>query len=114
MRISDWSADVCSSYLAAAAARRRDRGRLPLAARPPAGVEGGPRARARAVAAGAARGPGAAGRRMARRAGPRPDGGGRRQIGRAAWRERVGQYLEISVVGVSLKKKQTHILTKTK
>src|SRR3546814_13478199 len=27
------------------------------------------------------------------------------EIGRAAWRERVGQYVEISVVAVSLKKK---------
>src|SRR3546814_17399470 len=102
MRISDWSSDVCSSDLVAAVA----------------GIRGGP-------------GAGRPDRRVLAERGRRPADGGRgrtvgtpaandrthsrcrhrhppplgRQIGRAACRERVCQYVEISVVAVTLKKK---------
>src|SRR3546814_17678316 len=89
MRISDWSSDVCSSDLPAA----RSAG---------GGGAGGPAWQ---------RGRGSAGvDRPGRRAHPacggssslRPDRAG--TIGRASCRERVCQYLSLSVVAVSLKK----------
>src|SRR3546814_16296801 len=94
MRISDWSSDVCSSDLGArllppAAATRR----VPCWRR---ACRRAPRA------------PSASARRRAGPAGPSsapprlPD---RDQIGRASCRDRVCQYVSISVVAVSLKKK---------
>src|SRR3546814_16291331 len=90
MRISDWSSDVCSSDLADAgpamssSARRRSRTRSCRCGcsvrRPAAARRSGARTRARGCA----------------------------EIGRASCRERVCQYVSISVVAVSLKnKKQT-------
>src|SRR3546814_16607334 len=86
MRISDWSSDVCSSDLSAdqiAAGVRRRVGvdeirRRP--AQPPRLRDGRDIARKPAVAY--------------------------RKIGRASCRERVCQYVKISVVAVALKKKQ--------
>src|SRR3546814_2536720 len=83
MRISDWSSDVCSSDLSAAAAgavagtlRRLARHRLP----PARARRGGDR-----LPGAVARGRGCAGRR-----GPRRRHG---EIGRASCRERVCQYV---------------------
>src|SRR3546814_12277367 len=96
IRISDWSSDVCSSDL------RGDGG----AARDPLG-EGGSHNRSRNR------------RRAGRDGGPAADHAspGRRpvgsrlsddpEIGRASCRERVCQYVDISVVAVSYKKKYT-------
>src|SRR3546814_20937188 len=96
MRISDWSSDVCSSYLRpladrdtrqhqrAAADRRhvahRDRGRAPVAraSAAPGGV-GGPRPRVRHQV-------------------------GLREKGRGGWRERVWKDVEILVVARYLHK----------
>src|SRR3546814_16714612 len=90
MRISDWSSDVCSSdlLLDAFARQEADAGaaqglRIPAAAHPMRGL-----------------------------ASPyREQQGDRRaheQIGRASCRERVCQYVYISVVGVSFKKQKNH------
>src|SRR3546814_15788464 len=106
MRISDWSSDVCSSDLAADPQPRRRRAgaericsgllftacrRRPHHHRSDADLE--------------------------RRAGlpgyARPlhaRTGGRMEIGRASWRERVCQYVKISVGAVSLKKKKYNIV----
>src|SRR3546814_17598375 len=99
MRISDWSSDVCSSDLPG---RRRDQ-------------------RLHVLSVGAhlpGQEPGEAGRRRDRRqpqwhlerSESRRRGALRRQgaIGRASCRERVCQYVSISVVAVSLKKKITN------
>src|SRR3546814_20226174 len=95
MRISDWSSDVCSSDLAAA--------ELPALHSTHPGLW-------------AARGTHAGGRTrhpqhphlalFQRRAGSRAPSISA-QIGRASCRERVCQYVSISVVPVTLKKKQT-------
>src|SRR3546814_15600755 len=77
MRISDWSSDVCSSDLRGDRRGRRCRGQR------------GDRQQRR-------KGRGRWGRR----------GGGGGQIGRASCRGRVCQYVSISVVAVSLKKKE--------
>src|SRR3546814_13296765 len=88
MRISDWSSDVCSSDLQRACdlpPRYAFEGRVQ---RRRARVQ--PRLhphRARAALFG-------------------PDGGDVREIGRASCRERVCQYVKISVVAVSFKKKK--------
>src|SRR3546814_15640742 len=117
MRISDWSSDVCSSDL-------RDDAAPTIPHNPPDTTRGGERTHvsgsARRGALEPARNPRPAGRAPRRRplrAYRRrrlPDlcrGRGRRrahggQIGRAACRERVCQYVSISVVAVPLKKKQ--------
>src|SRR3546814_12930142 len=113
MRISDWSSDVCSSDLGVdqaemkvdAVAHRIDR-RL--------GREAGlPAANARDFAHDLANGDGAVG------GGDRIGGGasdlelvgaefGEHEIGRAACRERVCQYVKISVVAGSVKKKRDY------
>src|SRR3546814_12064913 len=94
MRISDWSSDVCSSDLCCRAAGTRcdepaDRRLEPRV--------GGERARrgggARRTCGRDERGAAQARRPLVR------------QIGRALCRERVCQYVSISVVSVSLKKK---------
>src|SRR3546814_12095204 len=95
MRISDWSSDVCSSDLEgsrADSAFRLEIGRT-------GSSSGGS---AHGGVGGARRG---GDRRGARGLAVRPRG----QIGRASCRERVCQYVSISVVAVSLKKKITHI-----
>src|SRR3546814_12649534 len=98
MRISDWSSDVCSSDL-----RVAGHGRGPTARRRPPQRDRPSPPRGGDV----------------RRAAARRHGGGRRhplpallllpsrpnEIGRASCRERVCQYVEISVVAVSLKTK---------
>src|SRR3546814_14341941 len=108
MRISDWSSDVCSSDLPRLSPNVAGvRGRMglcrtageptPAAAAPPyadvtyadvtyAGVTGDPSSRIPFMPLRALR-----------------------EIGRAACRERVGQYVSISVVAVSLQKKKKHI-----
>src|SRR3546814_7542363 len=99
MRISDWSSDVCSSDLGAGA---RAGQALPRQRRGARSAADG------AAMAAASAGEPAAGhrrrRRLERRGQGRP-GGLRRQIGRASCRERVCQYVSISVVAVSLQKK---------
>src|SRR3546814_18777546 len=84
MRISDWSSDVCSSDLAAQFRDGGDRG--------DAGDRASAQAARRLPGSGEARG--ADDRGWARR---------RRPIGRASCRERVCQYVSISVVAVYLK-----------
>src|SRR3546814_12887245 len=79
MRISDWSSDVCSSDLSARWRRALARASPPRADRPARG-------------------------RRCRAAAPRRRSA---EIGRASCRERVCQYVSISVVAVSLKKKTT-------
>src|SRR3546814_13902840 len=100
MRISDWSSDVCSSDLSRRCAARWPRCRSPTCSSL-IGCRGRKRKRDRVRADCDARRGGA---RTAVRAGSR-------QIGKASCRERVCQYVEISVVVVSLKKKllQAHI-----
>src|SRR3546814_12030230 len=101
MRISDWSSDVCSSDLLAGVGRvqRRLHPRRVRQAQLPRkdhrqGTPGRPHP-ARELPQGG-------------------EGGGKdrlRQIGRASCRERVCQYVEISVVAGSFKKKKTKIKT---
>src|SRR3546814_16732882 len=98
MRISDWSSDVCSSDLRCEPDRgtfghdeQRDRGE------DRAGEEIG-------AAAAEATEPGAVAHMADDRLDEQP---GQRQIGRASGRETVCQYVEISVVAVSLKKTKT-------
>src|SRR3546814_13257811 len=86
MRISDWSSDVCSSDLGRfdfGRLAQQDDGDAPVARRP--GL-----LRDEVLLVGAAD--------------DRGDALGR-QIGRASCRERVGQYVSISVVAVTLKNK---------
>src|SRR3546814_15422212 len=96
MRISDWSSDVCSSDLAC----RLDRAVLR------------PAARGRRRGAAADRRQGGAARQVREAVGRRAAGGDlgdrrcRDEIGRASCRERGCQYVWISVVDVSVKKKQ--------
>src|SRR3546814_12430117 len=95
MRIIDWSSDVCSSDLDRPASAT-DRSWAPAFA----GVTTKTRTHHHAKSS-HFRQNGSQGRRdlsCTRRR-------GRREIGRASWRERVGQYVEISVVAVSSKKK---------
>src|SRR3546814_15876657 len=125
MRISDWSSDVCSSDLGCDGGgvaqrlvphrrhvRARRRRRLVLR-RPPEGRDP-PARREHLVLGGRGRDP-----RPSRRARGRGGGGAERahrgrgaggagpgQIGRASCRERVCQYVSISVVAVSLRHKK--------
>src|SRR3546814_4790160 len=110
MRISDWSSDVCSSDLPAGTARPRTRAALASrSVRTPCGQ----RRRGNAGLLPARDRPQADG--GARRAltgipaWPKMPRDGRRdgKIGRASWRERVCQYVEISVVAVSYTKKDS-------
>src|SRR3546814_4561656 len=97
MRISDWSSDVCSSDLAAAA--------QPDRVEDPAVADGGFPGGGHATGTGnPGLGRGASGFGLAAGAYPRPARGSR-QIGRASCRERVWPYVSISVVAVSLKQK---------
>src|SRR3546814_17679986 len=105
MRISDWSSDVCSSDLAgcrrllAGDRAAQGGGAVHRADRLPRHQEGRPESRAdRAIRPVAV--PHAVPGRRTRRSGYK--------IGRASCRERVCQYVEISVVTVSLKNKQNH------
>src|SRR3546814_11963986 len=110
MRISDWSSDVCSSDLAA---RRGDAGigrahqfdhvRIALVGhdRAAGGILRGQRDEAELGTGKQAQVPGQA---------TQVEHG---EIGRASWRERVCQYVEISVVAVSLKKKKQHTMEKS-
>src|SRR3546814_12871540 len=91
MRISDWSSDVCSSDLAAIARDRAEGFRLLMATAAPEFYAG---AIAEALGFDAI---------VATR--HRRDAAGNWQIGSASCRERVCQYVEISVVAVSLKTK---------
>src|SRR3546814_20336343 len=93
MRISDWSSDVCSSDLGNPRAFRPCAQDCPY--RPREWRGGRYRVGAR---------PGW--RRSARPTRREDPGGWCRQIGRASCRERVCQYVEISVVAVSLKNKK--------
>src|SRR3546814_18048136 len=86
MRISDWSSDVCSSDLHRSACR------------PDSGFFRHSRRQRLCLAV-------AAGRYLAFAGAEQPDRG---EIGRASCRERVCQYVSISVVAVSLKKKQAN------
>src|SRR3546814_12065415 len=122
MRISDWSSDVCSSDLRAARIAARDLGGVDqhgdaVDRAPVRYIALAAHRRARGdVIGGAARGREIDIARIAQgddigarfeRAGI--DGGRRHpafQIGRASGRERVCQYVSISVVAVSLKKKK--------
>src|SRR3546814_17294974 len=112
MRISDWSSDVCSSDLFGTKRLTLDRGR-------PVGIDlhdhlaehpSEPHQRhghGDGALGRLCRGDIAGLRRLVRRARPpRPAQNGP-EIGRASWRERVCQYVKISVEAVSLKKKNT-------
>src|SRR3546814_13011977 len=91
MRISDWSSDVCSSDLAGRQVRRAVAHRRELEGRRRRGAgHGGDR--------------GLVERLVGVVDGDLPAAVGH-QIGRASCRERVCQYVEVSVVAVSLKKK---------
>src|SRR3546814_13404939 len=94
LRISDWSSDVCSSDLRLALCRgdaARRRGARLFRRRRPQRSRGARSARAGRVFVRIAQG---------------DDAVDARQIGRASCRERVCQYVYISVVAGSLKKKQ--------
>src|SRR3546814_20882472 len=94
MRISDWSSDVCSSDL-----RLFDEAALGFLGLQ--GLEGGEldgAPDARFVLSNA---------ELARDLAELAEGVGQHEIGRASCRERVCQYVWISVVAVSLKKKTT-------
>src|SRR3546814_11479557 len=95
MRISDWSSDVCSSDLA-------DRARQGRELYPAAGQGRSDAVRHRGD-------PGRWPGHLRRRCG---DAVLDSEIGRASCRERVCQYVEISVVAGSLKKKQSAIHNK--
>src|SRR3546814_12652532 len=106
MRISDWSSDVCSSDLrwfqpgrqARRAIRPRDHwfdGATHVAPRQGLCREGNFR-----------RGAHYRCRQMPDRPATAVDD--QSKIGRASWRERVGQYVWLAVVGVSLKKTKTY------
>src|SRR3546814_11406007 len=103
MRISDWSSDVCSSDLCSGSRRIERR-----AARQCTGGLDGSHAGAgcRAAGVGQTRGDSYSGSRAAQT--------GDRKNGRASCRERVCQYVEISVVAVSLNKKQNRTQKYTK
>src|SRR3546814_19680620 len=102
MRISDWSSDVCSSdLLQAHLARHRDGGD---------GVQRVVASEHRQVQAIQARGMGAAAVGQLDIEGEAAvvdaDVLGAVEVGRASWRERVCEYVSISVVAVTLKKIQ--------
>src|SRR3546814_13851637 len=103
MRISDWSSDVCSSDLREF--------RKPLVVFTPKSLL----RHKRCVSDLAAFGPGSCFHRVLycddRPSKPKD---AKQEIGRASCRARVGQYVSISVVAVSLKKKTTNIKNKTK
>src|SRR3546814_16676134 len=103
MRISDWSSDVCSSDLSLYPARSPQRRRARGAQSRQSDVPGDPRAEGCGARGGRAH------RCRARSVHqPRPR---RADIGRASCRERVCQYVSISVVAVSVKKKiKTNIM----
>src|SRR3546814_10966266 len=97
MRISDWSSDVCSSDLLARAAQRREDAEaagvgeeIEHARIPRHRGDGGPMVALVEEPAGLL---------------PLPRLGQKAEIGRASCRERVCQYVSISVVAVSLKNK---------
>src|SRR3546814_16170532 len=98
MRISDWSSDVCSSDLLARHGR--------VVVKPARGEQGAGVAVDLSTPADVE-----AAIERARRVCDRVLI--EEQIGRASWRERVCQYVLISVVDVSLKKKLKQIYTKT-
>src|SRR3546814_15367521 len=110
MRISDWSSDVCSSDLAEVLELVNGIGRLAahefdgiLVAEPVRTLDGVVHVPVPVVFAHVGqRGADAALRRHGMRPGRKELG----EIGRASGRERVCQYVEISVVAVSLKKKK--------
>src|SRR3546814_15105393 len=108
MRISDWSSDVCSSDLAGtveAVATGRETGGNPADfTRNQLFAENRDDARQRADPAQAF----AARTRLAPAHRLGPGKGADNQIGRASCRERVCQYVYISVVAVSLQKKKTY------
>src|SRR3546814_17735031 len=135
MRISDWSSDVCSSDLAQCGGRqpvaeRRLGGLCDVALQPRNGIQQ-PRLIGREAGAGRAAHidrPGGGQRRVAQHrvqaesgivaaaaVAPQRAGGVEllievsAEIGRASCRERVCQYVEISVVAVSLKKNKQQI-----
>src|SRR3546814_16189900 len=95
MRISDWSSDVCSSDLRTGDRQRRARRVAAVAASEIMGCSAAPAGH------------------PARHARSQPDQPllDRHEIGRASCRERVGQYVSISVVAVSLKKTTNHTTT---
>src|SRR3546814_15770471 len=100
MRISDWSSDVCSSDLffrGTVACRLAGHAAKLDYVVPPAAQPGG--AAARVVA------PVSQSDSVRRGLEPEPAASGAGQIGRASCRESVCQYVSISVVAVSLKKK---------
>src|SRR3546814_17376745 len=94
MRISDWSSDVCSSDLRDQTDQDRPQNSKPVS------FGEGPQARLEMHS----RPPIT---RIPRRPRSRPARRRRRPIGRASCRERVCQYVSISVVDVSLKNKDT-------
>src|SRR3546814_14521020 len=98
LRISDWSSDVCSSDLRGG----DDPGRRTAAGQAHGDFQRLER-RARAVDAGRT------GRDLSRVRHLQAGQGLVEEIGRASCRERVCQYVEISVVAVSLKKKELDI-----
>src|SRR3546814_14083044 len=102
MRISDWSSDVCSSDLRLLPEAHRLR-LEPRAERRSGDVPGGDR---RSLEADQLQLPVFPGRSAGDPALAHRGGGDRRrEIGRATCRERVCQYVQMSVVAVSLKKK---------
>src|SRR3546814_16958485 len=108
MRISDWSSDVCSSDLGDRGARGGDRLRAGVVIGPPEILAGDQFldlvARQRFIFEQRARERVELGEMLGQH---RLGLGEPPQIGRAPCRERVCQYVSISVVDVSLKKKQT-------
>src|SRR3546814_13020002 len=120
MRISDWSSDVCSSDLDDRSGRKSIMALMSIAHRCPTG----PSRQETPMTTYESAFPTAAFARAVRRAGPRHAAlyqyaalnlpaaalvtvAWQREIGRASGRERVCQYVLISVVAVSLKKKNT-------
>src|SRR3546814_16762527 len=101
MRISDWSSDVCSSDLSRQTSGARSTRQPKLARRPR------PRRLIRYSRMFTLTEAGHGGTDLPRRCCPSDftRDGARREIGRASCRERGCQYVEISVVGGSLKKK---------
>src|SRR3546814_12067224 len=104
MRISDWSSDVCSSDLVAASAVGSGVEHLDLPELDNGPLAGSDHARHQGV-----------GSRLDAAVATDPRGGVRLahdrdrealEIGRASWRERVCQYVEITVVAVSIKKQK--------
>src|SRR3546814_18803140 len=113
MRISDWSSDVCSSDLIGFVMQSVDRAAVVVVAH--TALETRVRAGARIVHRLAQRFDRERFRRQreTRHAGGAqpPLTGGTTETGRASCRERVCQYVEISVVAVSLKNKARHDCT---